>query len=118
MGGIATTCAVCRLSDGLVMNIIMAQPSDPAPEGCQLVEIMNGQACGVGWFYVNGVFNGPRTFALCADNNNEVVSFFVASYASPVPPAPEGFYAVEVLAEMYCDIGWTWDGTTFTPPVG
>ena len=44
-----TTCAVCRLSDGLVINIIVAQPSDPAPDGCQLVEIMTGQTCDIGW---------------------------------------------------------------------
>lgn len=38
-----TTCAVVRLSDGLVMNTIVASPSDPAPVGCELVEIMTGQ---------------------------------------------------------------------------
>ena len=42
MSSIETTCAVCRLSDGLVMNTIVAVPSDPAPDGCQLVEIMTG----------------------------------------------------------------------------
>ncbi len=113
-----TNCAVCRLSDGLVMNIIVAQPSDPAPEGCQLIEIMNGQACGIGWYYADGVFNGPRTFALCNNATNEVVSFFIASYASPIPAAPQGYYVVEVLADVACGIGWTWDGTTFIPPVG
>jgi len=33
-----TTCAVCQLSDGLVINIIMASPTDPCPyEDCQLI---------------------------------------------------------------------------------
>lgn len=114
---VETNCAVCRLSDGFVMNIIIAQPSDPAPEGCQLVEIMNGQACGIGWFYANGVFNGPRNFAVCDNTTNEVVSFFVASYLSPVPPAPEGYYAIEMETDLSCFIGWTWDGTQFNPPV-
>ena len=32
-----TTCAVCQLSDGLVINIIVAEPTDPCVEGCQLI---------------------------------------------------------------------------------
>ena len=112
-----TTCAVCRLSDGLVMNTIIANPSDPAPVGCQLVEIMTGQMCSVGWYYANGVFNGPRNYAMCAETTNEVVSFFSASYVSPIPTAPAGYYGVEIVG-MDCGIGWTWDGSTFSPPVG
>lgn len=113
-----TTCAVCRLSDGLVINVIVASPSDPAPEGCQLIEIMTGQSCGVGWYYVNGVFNGPKLYAMCNAATNEVVSFFSASYISPVPVPPAGYYGVEVT--MDCGIGWTWDMDTgqFIPPVG
>ena len=87
-----TTCAVCRLNDGLVINIIIASPSDPAPDGCQLVEIMTGQSCDMGWFYANGVFNGPRTYAMCRSDTGEVVSFFSASYVSPIPPAPDGYF--------------------------
>lgn len=49
-----TTCAVCRLSDGLVVNIIMAQPADLPPEGCELIEVVNGQSCDIGWYW-NGV---------------------------------------------------------------
>lgn len=51
---INTRCAVCRLSDGLVLNVIIALPSDLAPDECQLIEIMNGQMCDVGWYW-NGV---------------------------------------------------------------
>ena len=32
-----STCAVCQLSNGLVINLIIAEPTDPAPDGCQLV---------------------------------------------------------------------------------
>jgi hypothetical protein len=99
------------------MNVIVAQPSDPAPDGCQLVEIMNGQVCNIGWYYANGVFNGPRAYAMCSNATNEVVSFFLASYVSPVPVAPEGYYGIEVLADMFCEVGYTWDGTQFNPPV-
>ena len=58
-GSIETTCAVCRLSDGLVMNTIIALPSDPAPDGCQLVEIMTGQACNIGWVWDSNTFVEP-----------------------------------------------------------
>lgn len=61
MGGVETTCAVCRLSDGLVMNTIIALPSDPAPDDCQLVEIMTGQACNIGWTWDNNAFVEPLT---------------------------------------------------------
>jgi hypothetical protein len=115
---VETTCAVCRLSDGLVMNLVIASPSDPAPEGCQLVEIMTGQACNIGWFYVNDVFNGPRNYAMCSTSANEVVSFFSASFISPIPATPEGYYGVEIPTDSDCGIGWTWDGATFNPPVG
>lgn len=114
-----TNCAVCRLSDGLVMNTIVANPSDPAPDGCQLVEIMAGQACDIGWYYANGVFNGPRNYALCNAATNEVVSFYSASYVAPIPASPAGFYGVELTAGLDCGIGWTWDIDTgqFIPPV-
>lgn len=112
-----TTCAVCRLSDGLVMNTIVASPSDPAPDGCQLVEIMAGQACDIGWYYANGTFNGPRNYAMCDSTTNAVVSFFSASYVSPIPTAPSGYYGQQIADGMYCDIGWTWDGTQFVAPV-
>lgn len=113
-----TTCAVCRLSDGLVINIIIAAPSDPAPDGCQLVEIMTGQMCDMGWYYANGVFNGPRLYAMCNAATDAVVSFFSASYVSPVPVPPAGYYGVEVPPQTECGIGWTWDGTQFLMPVG
>ena len=113
-----TTCAVCRLSDGLVMNTIIASLSDSAPEGCQLVEIMTGQSCNIGWFYADGVFNGPTDYAMCSTSANEVVSLFSASYISPIPTAPEGYYGVEIPTNSDCSIGWTWDGVAFNPPVG
>jgi hypothetical protein len=33
-----TTCAVCQLTDGLIINVIVADPTDLAPDGTQLVE--------------------------------------------------------------------------------
>jgi hypothetical protein len=56
---IEARCAVCQLEDGLVVNIIIALPSDPAPIGCELVEVMNGQACDIGWYYDGSNFIEP-----------------------------------------------------------
>ena len=53
-------CAVCRLSDGLVINIIMALPSDTPQDGCQLVEVMNGQPCDIGWRWDGTSFTDPN----------------------------------------------------------
>ena len=44
-------CAVCRLSDGLIISIIIADSSYPAPEECELVEVMAGQECQLGWHW-------------------------------------------------------------------
>jgi hypothetical protein len=51
---ISTRCAVCQLSDGLVVNIIIATPSDLPPTDCQIIEVMTGQGCDIGWYW-NGV---------------------------------------------------------------
>jgi len=110
-----TTCAVVRLNDGLVLNTIFASASDLAPAGCTLIEIMTGQSCGIGWYYDNNTFNGPKTFAMCDSTNNEVVSFFSVSHISPVPIAPVGYFDIEITTD--CGIGWTWDGSQFNPPV-
>lgn len=54
-----TTCAVCRLSDGLVTNIIVAAPSDLAPDDCQLIQIAPSQHCDIGWTWNLDAFVGP-----------------------------------------------------------
>lgn len=113
---VETTYAVVRLSDGLILNLVVSTSSEGAPNGCKLVETMNGQECGIGWYYADGAFHGPRTFAICASDTNAIVSFFSASYVSPIPLAPDGYYGVEVLPDMECGIGWTWDGNKFNEP--
>ena len=64
-----TRCAVCQLSDGLVVNIIVAALSDLAPDGCKLVEIMNEQVCDIGWYYDGVNFVEPDANV----SNDEVV---------------------------------------------
>lgn len=54
-----TTCAVVQISDGLVVNSIIALPSDTPPDGCMLVTVMNGQPFDIGWYCVDGQFVGP-----------------------------------------------------------
>ena len=113
---VETVYAVVRLSDGLVLNMVVSTSSEGAPNGCKLIEVMSGQDCGIGWYYADNKFQGPRIFAICNDITNTVVSFFSASYVSPIPTAPEGYYGVEIPVDMGCDIGWTWDGTKFSEP--
>ena len=47
-------CAVVQDSDNVVVNIIVADPTDPAPIGCFLVGLADGQYCGIGWIYDPG----------------------------------------------------------------
>jgi len=57
---IEARCAVVQLSDGLVANIIVAMPSEPAQDGCQLIEVMNGQTCDIGWLWDGAQFVDPN----------------------------------------------------------
>lgn len=45
-------CAVCRNDDGLVVNIIIAEPDDPPQEGCQIIGLEDGEMCDIGAVYV------------------------------------------------------------------
>jgi len=48
-----TTCAIIQLSDGLVVNVIVAAPSDPAPDKCQLITTPDefGVDAQIGWYW-------------------------------------------------------------------
>jgi hypothetical protein len=49
-------CAVID-SDNRVINMIVAEITDPPPEGCTLVEI---PACDIGWIWDGQRFNPPE----------------------------------------------------------
>ena len=55
-----TICAVCRLDNGLVINTIMAEPTDSAPYGCKLIEIEEGVICGIAWTWNGTQFIDPK----------------------------------------------------------
>jgi hypothetical protein len=48
-----STCAVCQLTDGLIINVIVADPTDLPPDGCQLIttpdELGNNAQIGGTW---------------------------------------------------------------------
>lgn len=61
-----TTSAVCQLSDGLVINIIIAEPTDPCPyPDCQLIETPdvdgNNAQIGCTWDGTNFIDPNPPT---------------------------------------------------------
>jgi hypothetical protein len=53
-------CAVVQDVTNIVVNMIVADPSDPPPEGCFLVDITD-KACDIGWIYdpVTQTFSPP-----------------------------------------------------------
>lgn len=55
-------CAVIQYSDNVVINIIVADPTDPAPDGCFLIGLSDGEPCGIGWIYdpATGTFTDPN----------------------------------------------------------
>lgn len=48
-------CAVVQLSDGVVINKIVAEPTDLPPMGCQLV-LIDDVMCDIGWVWDGAAF--------------------------------------------------------------
>jgi hypothetical protein len=55
-----SNCAVCQLSDGLVVNIIVAEPTEPAYEGTQLVLVPDVVMSCIGWAWDGTAFIDPN----------------------------------------------------------
>ena len=51
-----TTCAVIN-EENVVVNLIVAEPTDPPPEGCTLIEI---PFCDIGYTWDGTRFNPPQ----------------------------------------------------------
>ena len=51
-----TTCAVVN-SDNVVVNLIVAEPTDTPPAGCTLIEI---PVCDIGYIWDGTRFNPPQ----------------------------------------------------------
>jgi hypothetical protein len=54
-----SVCAVVQLNDGLVINKIVAEPTDPPPEGCELILIPEDSMCDIGWTWNGTEFVPP-----------------------------------------------------------
>ncbi len=53
------SCAVVRSTDGLVINLIVADPvNDAAPFGCVLVDVTD-KPCGIAWAFDGSAFINP-----------------------------------------------------------
>ena len=52
-------CAVID-ANNLVVNIIMAEPTDLAPQGCFLIGINDGVFCDIGWSWDGANFIDPN----------------------------------------------------------
>lgn len=53
-----TNCAVVQLSDNIVVNRIVAEPTDLAPEGTQLIQC-DDMLCDIGWTWTGNEFTPP-----------------------------------------------------------
>lgn len=62
-------CAVVQLSDGLVINTIVADPTDVAPDDTQLIEIVDGVMCNIGWTWNGNEFVNPNPIAEIINDN-------------------------------------------------
>lgn len=62
-------CAVCQISDGVVINIIVADSSDEPPNECTLIEIPEKVICGVGWTWNGNAFDPPAWWLETSSND-------------------------------------------------
>jgi hypothetical protein len=42
-------CAVVQLSNSMVVNLIVAEPTDSSPDGCELILVPTDVPCDIGW---------------------------------------------------------------------
>lgn len=54
-----SNCAVVQTSDNVVVNKIVAEPTDLAPDGTYLVLIEDGVVCDMGWIWNGTEFVAP-----------------------------------------------------------
>lgn len=56
-----TVCAVVRNIDNVVINRIVAEPSDLAPDNTYLILVPHETLCDVGWVWNGTEFINPNT---------------------------------------------------------
>lgn len=60
--------AVSRLSDGVVINVIIAEENDMPPDGTRLIPVLDWQQCNIGWFFDGNSFINPEADGLTEPN--------------------------------------------------
>jgi hypothetical protein len=57
-----STCAVCQLLDGLVINLIVAEPTDIPPDNCELIisPDVEGNYANIGFTWNGTIFINPN----------------------------------------------------------
>ena len=66
--------AVVRLEDNVVVNIIVAPPTEPAQLGCYLVDVSDGKFCNIGWVWNGTEFYDPDPQPFPEPVQGEIVS--------------------------------------------
>jgi hypothetical protein len=51
--------AVVQLSNGEVINVIIAEPIDPPPDGCELIGLPDDSTVSIGWYWDGTEFYNP-----------------------------------------------------------
>lgn len=55
-----SNCAVVEITDNVVINKIVAEPTDTPPDGTYLVLIPDGVMCDIGWIWNGSEFIDPN----------------------------------------------------------
>lgn len=107
-------CAVVKIADGLVINIIIAEQSNLPPDGCNLINCDN-MRCSIGWYWNGNEFidPSPQVKVAVVKMSDFIVIDIIYAKLSDIPP--------ENCMLVYCDntpceIGWYFDGINFIDP--
>jgi hypothetical protein len=53
-------CAYIDKASGVVLNLIIASPTDPVPEDIILIEVPEGTSVSLGWVWNGSIFINPE----------------------------------------------------------
>lgn len=90
--------AVVRTIDNVVINIIIAPPTEPAPKGCFLVDISDGRFCDIGWIWDGTDFYNPNPEPIVPDvpqvstNVGEIMNELINSNPNNIPAIHDHVY--------------------------
>lgn len=109
-GNVNDRSAVVRSEDNVVINVIVAPPTEPAQDGCYLVDVSDGKFCDIGWVWNGTSFYDPDPKPAPNNEPEDYVDFIDTVYVDGEIirqdysiRLPEAAALIETLKENFPD---------------